>query len=202
MIMKKTILFCLVFQIVSCQNKRFNPTPTSFISEVNVPKKMYTNDSINLLQSIEKEIANKEGSYKANYYDKNTSIIIDTVMYNPTFDKTVFFIIDKVENKKLYSKDWNKENVEPIEKFGNLPYDGYHYNAKAYIGIRNKDGLLQINNFFRLNIDDYEDIQKLRKRQRQMFFEEYAAVNETGFEFNLNDKRFWDNPNVWEKIKK
>lgn len=185
--------------MVSCQNRKVKITKIEFISKENAPKDLYRNDSIKLITLINKEIKNKSGAYRANFYDSSTNITIDTIMYNSKLNRIVFFIIDKVENKKLYPKGWKNKDVKSLEKYGNLSYEGYHYNAKAYIGIRKGDSII-INNYFRLNIDKSTDIKKLKQRQRQMFFEEYSAVNEKGYEYNLNDKRFWDNPNVWNKV--
>lgn len=198
--MKKIVIFCfLIFQLASCQNRKVKITPKEFTSIVKAPKGLYQTDSIKLVKLIRNEIKDKKEAYSANFYDDSTGIIIDTIMYNNNFDRMVFFIIDKVENKKLYPKDWKNKDVKPLEQYGNLPYEGYHYNAKAYLGVRNGDAI-SINNYFRLNIDDYTDIKELKQRQRQMLFEEYSAVNEKGYEYNLNDKRFWNNSHIWDEI--
>ncbi|KQS53399.1 MAG: hypothetical protein DCE86_16610 [Flavobacteriaceae bacterium] len=199
--MNKSIIIILLFsQLVSCQNRTVKETPKEFISKTQAPKSLLSKDSINLVHLIKEEIKLHKGGYHAESYDDDAVIIIDTIMYSPDFNRLVFFIIDKVENKKLYPKDWDKEKVKPIEKYGNLPYEGYHYNAKAYIALR-ANGTLQINNFFRLNINDYTNLGEIKNRQKQVFFQEFSAVNEKGFEYNPDDIRFWNNPNVWDKIK-
>ena len=198
---KFIILILLSFQVVSCQNRTIKITPNEFLSKVKVPKDLYAKDSLKLVDLIKEQIKNHKEAYYPKAYDSLTVVVIDTIMYSKDLSKITFFIIDKVENKKTYPKGWNEEDVKSVEKYGNLPYEGYHYNAKAYIGVRKNDSI-EIANFFRLEVGDFLNISELKIRQRQMFFEEYSAVKEKGFEYNLDDYRFWDNPNVWDYMKR
>ena len=186
-----------VFNLSSCQTNK--DTPNDYISNVSVPQEVIKRDSLTLVNLIKDEIKVHSGDYFPQYYDKNTEIIIDTIMYNDKFDRLVFFIIDKVENKKKFNKDISEEQIKELEKYGSLPYEGYHYNAHAYIGIR-KNSTLKVENFFRISIGDYDSINDLRERQRKVFFQEYSSIKEKGHEYNLNDKRFWSNTNVWNKL--
>ena len=103
--MRKILILCfLIFQMAGCQNRKVKITPDEFISKENAPKDLYRSDSIQLVALIKKEIGKKKGAYGANFYDSSTKVIIDTIMYNSNLDRMVFFIIDKVENKKLYPK--------------------------------------------------------------------------------------------------
>lgn len=200
--MKKIIIiFLLSFQIVSCQERTVKLTPKEFVSKVEVPNELYSKDSLNLVGLIKAEIKDHKGGYHSKAYDEFTEITIDTIVYSPDYNRVVFFIIDKIENKKAYPDGWTEKEVEAVVQHTGLPFEGYHYNAKAYIGIRKND-TLTIDNFFGLNINGVQDINKLIKRQRQLFFEEYAAVDEKGYEYNVDDKRFWDNPNFWDKLKR
>lgn len=195
--MKKYIyLFCLCVQIVSCQNRTIKPTPKEFVSKVKVPENIYSKDSIELIELIKEEIKEHKGAYYAKSYDEYTKVIIDSIIYSPNYNKLFFFAINKVENKKLYPSDLTKDEIETIVKHTKLPYEGYHYEGKAFIAIREDNNLL-INNFFRINTSEYNSIKEVRTRLNQLFFEEYSAVNEKGYEYNPDDIRFWVNKNVW-----
>ncbi len=189
----------LSFQFASCQNKSFEKTPKEFISKVNVPKRIYSSDSLNLVNLIKEEIRNHRGGYFSKAYDDSTEVIIDSILYSPNFDRLAFFIIDKKENKKTYPINWTEKDVESLNQNEKLSYNGYHYTGKAYIGIRKKDSLI-IDNFFRITTAKYENIDEAKLRLKQLFFEEYSAVKEAGFEYNIDDVRFWKNKNVWNKI--
>jgi hypothetical protein len=198
---KVIILFSLIFQIVSCQNKINNQTPNKFLSKVNASKEMYSKDSLSLILCIKKEIFYNRGGYNANFYDQSTPIIIDTIIYSPNLDKVVFFVIDSVENKKTYPKNLSQDKIDSMQKLASLPYDGYHYNGCAYIGEKNGDSF-EVYDFFRIYLGKYKNIHNLKNRLRQVFLIEYSKVQEKGFEYNVDDKRFWDNSNVWDDMEK
>lgn len=184
---KNIILFLIYIQVISCQNRNIKLTPDKYISEVKATKELYSNDSIKLVGLIKTEIKEHKGAFFSNAYDDSTQIIIDTIMYNKGFNKISFFIIDKTKNLKSF------------EKHTDLPFDGNYYTGKAYIGIRiNK--FLKINNFFRIETANYQKIEEVKKRLRELYFEEYSTAKENGFEYNLDDIRFWNNPKVWNII--
>jgi hypothetical protein len=196
--MKKYIyLFCLCVQIVSCQNRTIKPTPKEFVSKVKVPENIYSKDSIKLVELVKEEIKEHKGAYYAKFYDKHTEIIIDSIIYSPNHNKLFFFIINRVENKKVYPSNLTAQEIETIVKETKLPYEGYHYEGKAYIGVR-KDNNLVINNFFRINTANYSSLKEVRARLNQLFFEEYSAVKENGYEYNPDDIRFWENKSIWD----
>jgi hypothetical protein len=200
--MRKVILFCLIFQIVSCQNKKINPTPTKFLSIVNVSKEIYTKDSLNLIQRVKNEMISHNGGYSADFYNHDTPIIIDTIMYSPRFDKIVFFAIDSIENKKTYPDNLSAEEINEVQKIVSTPYQGYHYNASVFIGKRDEKVFFKVYDFSKRYLGKYKNIQELRKRLRKKFFVEYSTIKEKGFEYNIDDRRFWDNPNIWNSIEK
>ncbi|TXD64171.1 hypothetical protein [Polaribacter glomeratus] len=191
------IAILLSFQMMSCQNMTVKLTPQEFKSNNKASKKLYLKDSISLVRLIKEDIKEHKGDYHSKAYDYSTKIIIDTIMYNSDFNKLIFFIIDKKENKKAYPETLTKENVDYLIKEGNadIPYEGFHYTGKAYIGIRENDSLY-INNYFRMTTAGYNIINDVKKEQRVAFFEEYSAVKYKGYEYNLDDKRFWDS-DIW-----
>lgn len=192
----------LAFVFTNCQNKMKSkkPTPEKFKSIVKVPSLLYTNDSTYLAQVIKQEIREHTNAFYSKEYDISTKIFIDTIMYSPDFDKMVFFIINENKNANLYKGMSKEEAVKIIKENNFAPYDDSHFNGNAYIGFRKSDSLA-INDFFRIQTSRYQTYSNLKKRLHQIFFEEYSAVDERGFEYNIDDVRFWSNKNVWEKIK-
>ena len=183
----------LAFLVISCQDRTIKLTPNEFKSNVIVPKELFTKDSLTLVSLIKKEIKEHKGGYYSDSYNDSTQIMIDTIMYNPDYNKLIFFIIDKKENKLIYPKTLTKEDVDYLVKEGHttIPYEGYSFTGKAYLGIRNKNTFML--KHFGLTTAYYNYIYNVRNRQKQLYFEEYSAVNEKGYEYNLDDKRFWDN---------
>jgi len=190
------IIILLSFQLISCQNRTIKLTPQEFISKIIVPKELYNKDSIDLVKLIKKEVKEHKGGYFSEAYDTSTQVIIDTIMYSSDFNKLIFFIIDKKENKSIYPNTLTKEDVDYLVKEGQttIPYEGYHFTGKAYFGIRKNDNLKI--KYFGLTTAHYVNIYDVKKRQKQLYFEEYSAVNEKGYEYNLDDKRFWDS-DIW-----
>lgn len=200
--MKKVIiLFSLIFQIVSCQNKIINHTPNKFLSNVNVSKEIYSTDSLSLVLCIKKEIFCNRGNYNANFYDQSTPIIVDTIIYSPNLEKVVFFVIDSLENKKTYPKNLSQDKIDSMQKISGLPYDGYHYNGCAYLAKKRGDSF-EVYDFFKIYLGKYKNIYDLKNRLREVFLLEYSKAQEKGFEYNVDDKRFWDNPNAWDAFEK
>lgn len=117
--------------------------------------------------------------------------------------KTVILYLHSLMAKKnanLY-KGMSKEEAVKVIKENNLaPYDDFHFNGNAYLGYRKSDSLA-INDYFRIHINRYKTYSSLKERLHQIFFEEYSDVDEKGFEYNIDDLRFWNNKNVWENIK-
>lgn len=200
--MKKYIyLICLCVQVFSCQERRTKLTPKEFVSTVKVSNNFYTNDSIKLVKLVKDEIKEHKGGFSAKSYDEHTQITIDSIIYSPDYNKLFFFIINRVENKKVFPDNLTEQEIKTISEQTKLPLEGFHYNGKAYIGIR-KDNNLVINNFFRINVSNYNNLEEVRIRLNQVFFEEYSAVKEKGYEYNPDDVRFWDNKNIWDEIQR
>lgn len=195
------VILLLFFQIVGCQNKKNNYTSNQFISKINSSKEIYSKDSLSLVLCIKDEILYKRGGYNAYYYNQNTPILIDTIIYSPNLDRIVFFAIDSIENKLTYPKSLSSDEIEKMEKIGNLPYKGYHYNGYAYIAKRIGDSF-DIHDFSKRYTGKYKEMNDLRNRLRQKYFVGYSKIQGKGFEYNIGDKRFWNNPNVWDVMEK
>jgi hypothetical protein len=200
--MKKLIFIILLScNFVKCQQKSEKQTPNNYISIVKVPKVNYSNDSLILVSSIKKDILEHKGGYNSKSFDIETKVIIDTIMYSPNNERIFFFVITEVENRKLYPKEMSEQEIEEASKYSKLSMNGFHYKGKGYIAYKRNDTIVNTQ-FYGITTASYENIESVRQRQRQIFFKEFSAVNETGYEFNINDKRFWDNKNFWDKMKR
>lgn len=158
----------------------------------------YEKDSSSLVGLIHDRINKKENPYFQEFYDDETEVLIDTILYNTNSDKLVFFVINKVKNKKRYPGNISEEQAKDVEKLGNLPYEGFHYNGHAFIAKRTGNNDFLIKDFSVINLEKYKNIKSLKKKLKKIFFQDYSDVNEKGYEYNLNDNRFWDNDNVWQ----
>lgn len=185
----KKIIILIFIAFFSCKNFTQESKPIdSLESEV-----FKDRDKLKVL--IKDRIDKKEVPYFQPYYDSLTQVIIDTIFYSPNKNKLAFFVIDKIENKKRY-KGITYEQAQKMEELGNLPYEGHHYNAYAFIGKRDGNNI-NIKDFSVINIGKYRDIEKIRGKLKKLFFQEYSNINEKGYEYNLNDVEFWQNDNVW-----
>lgn len=198
--MKKLIFIVLLsYNLVNCQQKYEKHTPKNYISITKTSKVVYTKDSLNLVDYIKKDIFEHKGGYHSKSYDVNTKVIIDTIMYSPNFEKIFLFIITSDLNRKLYPKEMSEQEIIEASKHSSLSVDGHHFQGKAYIAYKKNDSIFKTQ-YYGITTAEYESIEAVRQRQRQIFFKEFSAVNEIGYEFNINDKRFWDNKNFWDMM--
>lgn len=185
----KKIVVLIIIAFFSCKNS------TQESEQVNSTQSEISKDKETIKVLINDRIRKKEVPYFPSHYDNLTEVIIDTILYSSDKNKLAFFVIDKVKNKKRYG-NITYEETQKMEELGNLPYEGYHYNAHAFIGKRNNNNIL-IKDFSVISIGKYKDIKRIKKRLRNLYFKEYSSINEEGYEYNLNDVRFWNNDNLW-----
>ncbi|MBE9576078.1 hypothetical protein [Flavobacterium proteolyticum] len=198
--MKKIILLLFVsYFLIYCQKKTEKLTPVKYISKINIEKQIYSKDSLTLVSSIQKDISEHKGGYHSKTFDAETLIIIDTIMYSPNNERIFFFVITKSQNKKLYPKEMSEQEMSEASKYSNLALDGSHFQGKAYVAYKKNDTILRTQ-FYGITTSEYENIESVRQRQRNIFFKEFSAVNEKGYEYNVDDKRFWDNDYFWDKM--
>lgn len=200
--MKRLILLIFInCNLVNCQHKIEKHTPKEYISKVNIPKEIYTKDSLVLVNSIKKDITEHKGGYYSNAFDSETKIIIDTIMYSPNNERLFFFVITKGQNRKLYPKEMTKEEMTEANKYSKLSLNGFNFQGKAHLAYK-KNEIIFKTQFYGITTANYENIESVRERQRQIFFKEFSAVKEEGYEYNINDKRFWNNDIFWDEMKR
>lgn len=199
--MKNLILLLLFsFQLTSCQNKVVNETPKEYIAKVNVLSETYRKDSLELVNAIRKDIEDHTGGYKSKIYDTESKVIIDTIMYSPNNERIFFFVITKGKNRKLYPQEMSDQEMIEASKYTRQSLDGFYFEGKAYVAYKKND-LIFMTQFYGITTARYDNIKSVRKRQRQIFFKEFSSINEEGYEYNINDIRFWENDFFWNKMK-
>jgi hypothetical protein len=122
-------------------------------------------------------------------------------MYSPNNERIFFFVITKSQNKKLYPKEMSEREMKEASRYSNLVLDGFHFQGKAYVAYKKNDTIFKTQ-FYGITTSEYENIESVRQRQRNIFFKEFSTVNEKGYEYNVDDKRFWDNDYFWDKMKR
>lgn len=186
--------------------KSNNYTSKEFKTMAEVSKKQYSIDSLTLESVIRDRIANSKEPYDNNIVvngekifinDSLTRIYIDSIFYSPNFKEIAFLVIVENENKKLY-KGMVKKEVDILEKHGNLPYNGMHFDGSSFIAKRK-------NNSFEIYFYGHSFTNSKSYRENSVLLRQ-ACLNGLGKSgkkeaiYNFDDKRFWCS-DVWESIR-
>lgn len=166
------IIFFISVLILGCDSNRYS-------NNIKISSALYSKDSVIIMTKIRDEIVKKEGGFYAPKYSSETFVHIDTIIYSPDSSRLISFIV----NNAFFE---NKETLE----------------GKAYLGIRNNDTLNVVFYGYNLNGFSPSDSEKIKKYQYQYFFNDFSKIEEEGYEYNVNDIRFWTNFKFWDKIEK
>lgn len=172
----KLKVYCAIFFagifMFGCNGRKYS-------NSTRVSKTLYTKDSVAILSKIKDEIEKRSGGFYAPKYSSETFICVDTIMYSPDSSKFMVFILNN-------AYIGNKETLE----------------GKTYVGVRNKDTLNIV--FYGYNLNGFlpTDAEEIKKHQHNYFFNDFSKIDEEGYEYNVNDIRFWKNNNFWDKIEK
>jgi hypothetical protein len=191
MITPRFILISILFFYSCTGGNQFKRTPEKFRNHSVIAKNIYRKDSLFLISDFYKKMKNHYGSFSnAEYYD-STIVIIDSILYDSTFNKIAVFLIAKNPTHR----NMHLDSKEP-----------YYYNASCYLGSRvNADSsafeLKQLGPFSLSNFDNIVDI---KEAIRESYFLELSTVLDVDdtpfFDYNLDDKRFWTSEKGWEGI--
>jgi hypothetical protein len=157
-------------------------TPEKFLSH-NVPNKTnYSKDSVHIWRGLKEQLAKHDEFFHSPSFFDSTEIIIDTIVYNPTFDRMAILFIAK---NPTYRNDG-------VEK-----YDWY-YDGTCYLGIR-KNNDVELS-WIGPNFTNSPDKQNIANNLRTEAFRMFATRDSAdGRWYNINDARFWTS-SIWEKI--
>lgn len=161
----------------------YKETPKEYISN-NLPNKgKYSSDSTDIVFQIRGFIKNHKESFYSKDNDESTQIIVDTILYNPDYNKIATFIITKNSTSKQLIKDKNHK---------------WYYDATCYLGAKHNDSLslTQIGTHY-----GNSDMKSISQIIRNYYFRERSSdPNHSNNTYNFNDIRYWSNSKDWKKI--
>lgn len=159
-------------------------TPEEFLNDARIARTAYSLDSTQLLMQLREELKNHNQSFHSKEYFSGTELIIDTVIYNDTFNRLAVLVLTKNPTHRQLVPDKNHE---------------WYYDATCYLGIKQSDTILL--SWIGPNFSNSENPEKLSEIIRDACFTAFArkdTINGGIYKYNLNDKRFWDSP-IWKK---
>ena len=148
-------------------------------------KAIYFRDSLAIATNLYQKIKNHEASFTNPEYYDSTILIIDTIIYATSLNKIAVFVI---------SKNPTYRNPHSDSK---LPY---YYNSNCYLGkrIQVDSTIFELKQLGPFSMVNFDDKQEIRKAIRYSYFLELATVldekSQSVFNYNIDDRRFWDSP--------
>ena len=181
----------LLLFFLSCNRKGKVNTPKDFVNNVTVNSSLYSKDSASILFDLYDKMKNHEASFQNPEYFDTTKLYLDIVLYDSTLNKVVLFVI--AENP-VY------RNPHSDSK---LPY---YYNANCYLGKRlfADSSIFDLKNIGPVSIINFDDRATTSKAIRESYYSELTtfldAEGKPNYDYNVNDKRFWESPKGWKRV--
>lgn len=149
--------------------------------------KLLTSDSNLVLNKLKVLLANKEDLFYNSGYSGQTTIIIDSIIYNKDSSKMAVFAIIKspISNLQILNR---KDKSE------------WFYDATCYVGLRQIDTIIikwvghNLVSFF-----DYQEISNAIRNECLYNFSSIDSTNHLYSEYNMHDSLFWTSP-FWNKV--
>jgi hypothetical protein len=164
------------------QFRRNSDTPEKFLCHNVIDKTSYSKDSIHIWRGLKEQLSKHDEFFHTPAFFDSTEIIIDTIVYNPTFDKLAILLITK---NPTYRNDG-------LEKYQ------WYYDATCYLGIR-KNNDVELS-WIGPNFTNSTDKQNIANNVRTEAFRMFATRDSTdGRRYNINDARFWTS-SIWKEI--
>lgn len=179
------VLLFLYFRYVYgwYQLKSYNETPSEYVSNIVINKKEYSSDSASVVLQIHDFVKNHQESFYSKEYDESTRIVVDTILYSYDREKIAAFIIAKNPIHKLRVPDKRYK---------------WYYNATCYLGIKNQDSYFL--SWIGPNYSNSYDLGSISRKIRDYYFKQRSSNNNSNDEYNINDIRYWNNGEEWQKI--
>jgi len=214
---KKLIIYSIVLAIILIafvyfkdifgwlEFKSNNYTEKEYESSVHVSKQEYSKDSLNLVSIISNRINSHKDPYtdairvnekQVFVNDSLTKIHIDSIFYSPSLNRIAFLVIVENDNKKLYEGK-TKQEASNLEKQGNLPYEGTHFDGISFIAEK-KNNSFEVYSYGHsfTNSKTYKENSTLL---REACLNHLEKKNEKNPIYNFDDKRFWGSKD-WDLI--
>lgn len=189
--MFRIIVFFLI-TFISCNGSgQQKKTPKEFASAVVIDKAAYLRDSTAIVADLYQKMKNHEASFSNPEYCDSTVLMIDTIIYDPSLNKIAVFIMAKNPTYRNSHSD------------SKMPY---YYNANCYLGKRMQadSSIFELKQLGPFSLGNFHFIEEIRQAVRHYYFLELATVldekSQPVFNYNIDDKRFWDSPTGWKRM--
>lgn len=180
--MNKWILIscALAIQLVSCNKdgkvrEKFK-TQDRFRCQIIVDQDQYKADRVLFEKKILSLIKNREEPYNALVFDKNTTVSIDTILYDAPKKHCAIFVILKCYEP--YTKVWVYDGLIQFAGLNSKEKDSLDWKIYSYHGA------------IHINSETYEKMSSIL-RFHNLAGRSYEGHLNNREEFNLDDCRFW-----------
>ena len=176
--------------IISCNRSGRVNTPNDFINDITVKPHLYSSDSVAILVDLYNKMRNHEASFQNPEYFDSTRLYLDTILYDSTFEKVALFVIAE-----------NPVHRNPHSD-SKLPY---YYNANCYLGKRlfADSSIFDIKTIGPVSIINFDDKAGTSDAIRETYYSELTTFLDSDgsprFDYNVNDKRFWNSLKGWKR---
>lgn len=181
----------LLLFFLSCNRSGRVNTPKDFVNNVVVKPSLYSRDSISILLNLYDKMKNHESSFQNPEYFDSTKLYLDTILYDSTFNKVALFVIaENPVHRNPYSDS-------------KLPY---YYNANCYLGKRliADSSIFDLKNIGPVSIINFDDRATTSKAIRESYYSELTTFLDAegipNYDYNVNDKRFWESEKGWKRV--
>lgn len=189
--MHKLSYSILLLFFLSCNRSGRVNTPKGFVNNVAVNSSLYSRDSISILLNLYDKMKNHESSFQNPEYFDSTKLYLDTVLYDSTFNKVALFVIaENPVHRNPYSDS-------------KLPY---YYNANCYLGKRliADSSIFDLKNIGPVSIINFDDRVTTSEAIRESYYSELTTFLDAEgiprYDYNVNDKRFWESSKGWKRV--
>lgn len=186
------IISFFLLALISCNGSgQRKKTPKEFVSEVVVDKAAFLKDSTAIVADLYQKMKNHEASFTNPEYYDSTVLMVDTIMYDSSLKRIAVFVIAKNPTHRNPHSD------------SKLPY---YYNASCYLGKRTQvdSSIFELKQLGPFSLGNFHSTQEIRQAIRHYYFLELATVldekSQPVFNYNIDDKRFWDSPTGWKRM--
>ncbi len=185
-------IIIFLFALTSCYGKGQKlETPKEFLNQVTVDGGLYSKDSAAIIADLYSKMKNHEASFTNPEYFDSTILVVDTIMYDSSFDKIALFVI---------AQNPTSRNPYSDSKLS------YYFNASCYLGKRKylDSSFFELKQLGPFKLANFDSKVIIQKAIREYYFLELATVldekKEPVFKYNLNDRRFWESPTGWKRM--
>lgn len=189
-----TVSLCLLLTLFYFSKKyswleirKKTDTPEIYLSNITVAKDTYIKDKSLIEALLKRSLLKHNDFFYSKEYFEGTNLFVDTILYNPEFNKLAILLITQNLTSRQLIPNKNEK---------------WYYNATAYLAVREKDSLRL--SWLGPNFTNAENKNKLSQEIREACFRTFVTKDTTGpfaYKYNMNDSRFW-NSKVWDKFNK